>query len=155
MGGIKSHPIGTNLIFASFKRRTWLPYLMYIKLLFIPQVYIEMTDLYKYRSARFPHSTVRRALFLHTHPLPCMPFKHKVWALPRKHFPTPQTEVEMQILIPAKLLSGAVTAAEQDPKSLQVHVPANMSSRPFPWDTFRNVHIFLLFFTSELGYWCA
>lgn len=40
MEGIKSHPIGTNLIFASFKRRTWLPYLMYVKLLFIPQVYI-------------------------------------------------------------------------------------------------------------------
>lgn len=65
MEGIKSHPIGTNLIFASFKRRTWLPYLMYIKLLFIPQVYIEMTDLYKYGSAPFPHSVVSRANFHH------------------------------------------------------------------------------------------
>lgn len=65
MEGIKSHPIGTNLIFASFKRRTWLPYLMYIKLLFIPQVYIEMTDLYKCGSAPFPHSVVRRATFHH------------------------------------------------------------------------------------------
>lgn len=65
MEEIKSHPIGTNLIFASFKRRTWLPYLMYIKLLFIPQVYIEMTDLYKYGSAAFPHSVVRRATFHH------------------------------------------------------------------------------------------
>lgn len=66
MGGIKSHPIGTNLIFASFKRRTWLPYLMYIKLLFIPQVYTEMTGLYKHGSAPFPHSVVRRATFHHS-----------------------------------------------------------------------------------------
>lgn len=65
MGGIKSHPIGTNLIFASFKRRTWLPYLMYIKLLFIPQVYIEMTGLYKYGSAPFPRPVVRGATFHH------------------------------------------------------------------------------------------
>lgn len=62
----------------------------------------------------------------------------------------------MQISIPAKLLSGAVNAAEQDPKSLQVHVPANMSSSPFPWDTFRNVHIFLLcFFFSSPPSWDA
>lgn len=69
MEGIKSHPTGTNLIFASFKRRTWLPYLMYIKLLFIPQVYIWMKDPYKYGSSPFPRSVVRRATFHHIYSL--------------------------------------------------------------------------------------
>lgn len=69
MKGIKSHPIGTNLIFASFKRRTRLPYLMYIKLFFIPQVYIEMIDIYKYGSTPFPHSDLRKATFQHIYSL--------------------------------------------------------------------------------------
>lgn len=79
-------------------------------------------------------------------------FKEKSLSYPQKQtFPHLKLEVETQISVPAKLFTGAVTAAEQDPKSLRVHVLASMKSRPFPRNTFRNVHVFLLFPTSELG----
>lgn len=79
-------------------------------------------------------------------------FKEKSPSYPQKQtFPHLKLEVKTQISVPAKLFTGAVTAAEQDPKSLRVHVLASMKSRPFPRDTFRNVHVFLLFPTSELG----
>lgn len=78
-------------------------------------------------------------------------FQLRLKLVPRRQtFPHPNmsTAVEMWLSVkhsvPAKMFTGPINAAEQDPESLQVHILACMKSCPFPQHTFRNGRIFPL-----------